>query len=44
MSINAENQSSTPQKRPRLGHEDPVLQELWAVKVALNAEVGYSIE
>ncbi|MBK6999087.1 MAG: hypothetical protein IPH35_03630 [Rhodoferax sp.] len=27
----------------RLGREDPVLQELWAVKAALNAEAGYSV-
>lgn len=30
--------------RPRLGRNDPILQELWAVKAALNAEAGYSIE
>lgn len=30
--------------RPRLGRNDPILQELWAVKAALNAEAGYSID
>ncbi|MBK6999120.1 MAG: hypothetical protein IPH35_03805 [Rhodoferax sp.] len=30
--------------RPRLGRHDPILQELWAVKAALNAEAGYSID
>lgn len=29
--------------RPRLGRNDPILQELWAVKAAMNAEAGYSI-
>jgi len=36
--------SDTTPKRVRLGREDPVLQELWAVKAALNAEASYSIE
>jgi hypothetical protein len=27
----------------RLGLNDPLLQELWAVKAAMNAESGYSI-
>jgi hypothetical protein len=43
MTINAEDLSGTPTKRIRLGHEDPILQELWAVKAAMNAESGYSI-
>lgn len=30
--------------RPRLGRNDPILQELWAVKAALNAEAGHSID
>ncbi len=30
--------------RVRLGRDDPILQELWAVKAAMNAEAGYSIE
>jgi hypothetical protein len=29
--------------RPRLGRNDPILQELWAVKAAMNAEANYSI-
>ena len=32
------------QRRPRLGRNDPILQELWAVKAALNAEAGHSID
>ena len=28
----------------RLGRNDPLLQELWAVKAAMNAESGYSVE
>lgn len=28
----------------RLGRGDPLLQELWAVKAAMNAEAGYSVE
>lgn len=28
----------------RLGRNDPLLQELWAVKATLNAESGYSIQ
>lgn len=28
----------------RLGRNDPLLQELWAIKAALNAEAGYSVE
>jgi hypothetical protein len=35
---------NTMPKRTRLGREDPILQELWAVKAALNAEAGHSIE
>jgi len=27
-----------------LGRNDPILQELWAVKAALNAEAGHSID
>lgn len=27
----------------RLGRNDPLLQELWAVKATMNAESGYSI-
>lgn len=29
---------------PRLGRNDPLLQELWAVKATMNAESGYSIQ
>ncbi|MDP2794683.1 MAG: hypothetical protein Q8O25_11510 [Sulfurisoma sp.] len=39
-----ETLSGATPKRTRLGREDPILQELWAVKAALNAEAGYSIE
>ena len=28
---------------PRLGRNDPLLQELWAVKAKLNAEAGHSV-
>jgi len=28
----------------RLGRNDPLLQELWATKAAMNAASGYSIE
>lgn len=44
MRPHAETPSSATPKRARLGREDPILQELWAVKAALNAEAGYSIE
>lgn len=44
MRPHTETPSSTPPKRTRLGREDPILQELWSVKAALNAEAGYSIE
>ena len=27
-----------------LGHDDPLLQDLWAAKAALNAAAGYSVE
>ena len=29
---------------PRLGREDPLLQELWRIKAALNAEAEFSVE
>lgn len=44
MPLNAETLTRETQKPARLGREDPILQELWAVKAALNAEAGYSIE
>ena len=28
----------------RLGCNDPLLQELWAIKATMNAESGYSIQ
>ena len=28
----------------RLGRNDPLLQELWAIKAAMNAEAGYSVK
>lgn len=28
----------------RLGIQDPLLQELWAIKADLNAAAGYSVE
>lgn len=28
---------------PRLGRNDPLLQELWAIKATMNAGAGYSI-
>lgn len=30
-------------KTARLGRDDPLLQELWAVKAALNAAAGYDV-
>lgn len=30
-------------KTPRLGRDDPLLQELWATKAALNATAGYNV-
>lgn len=44
MTVNADTLTSSTPKRIRLGREDPILQELWAVKAAMNAEAGYSIE
>ncbi|AGX86711.1 hypothetical protein Cenrod_0600 [Candidatus Symbiobacter mobilis CR] len=35
--------SYMPSPRPRFGRHDPILQELWAVKAAMNAEAGYNI-
>lgn len=32
------------EKPARLGREDPLLQELWAIKAALNAQAGYSVK
>lgn len=32
------------EKPARLGRADPLLQELWATKAALNAQAGYSVE
>jgi len=29
--------------RPRLGRNDPILQELWAVKAAMNSEADYQV-
>lgn len=43
MTLNAEIPARTAPKPVRLGREDPILQELWAVKAAMNAEAGYSI-
>lgn len=34
----------TTEKPARLGRTDPLLQELWAIKAALNAQAGYSVE
>ncbi|MDP2827305.1 MAG: hypothetical protein Q8O37_01730 [Sulfuricellaceae bacterium] len=41
---NTETVLPTNENIPRLGRSDPLLQELWAVKAAMNAEAGYSIE
>ena len=30
--------------RPRLGRNDPILQELWAVKAAMNAAADYQVD
>ncbi len=30
-------------KTARLGRDDPLLQELWAAKAALNAAAGYDV-
>jgi hypothetical protein len=35
--------AATTQETARLGLNDPLLQELWAVKATMNAETGYSI-
>lgn len=43
MTVITENLNTPTPKRIRLGREDPILQELWAVKAAMNAEAGYSI-
>lgn len=43
MTLNAEILTHATPKPVRLGREDPILQELWAVKAAMNAEAGYSI-
>ena len=43
MILNAETLSRATLKPARLGREDPILQELWAVKATMNAESGYSI-
>ncbi len=40
--IGFEAPEQTPGKAPRLGRGDPLLQELWAAKAALNAAAGYS--
>ena len=32
------------EKPVRLGRADPLLQELWAIKAALNAEAGYNLK
>lgn len=32
------------EKTARLGVDDPLLQELWRTKAALNAAAGYSVE
>ena len=37
-------QDATAGPISRLGRNDPLLQELWAVKAALNAESGYRVE
>ncbi|MBK1621896.1 hypothetical protein CKO42_26720 [Lamprobacter modestohalophilus] len=34
----------TETRSARLGVEDPLLQELWAIKADLNAAAGYSVE
>jgi hypothetical protein len=34
----------TETRSTRLGVEDPLLQELWAIKADLNAAAGYSVE
>lgn len=34
----------TKPRSARLGVEDPLLQELWAIKADLNAAAGYSVE
>ena len=34
----------TETRSARLGIEDPLLQELWAIKADLNAAAGYSVE
>jgi hypothetical protein len=35
---------SSSHNTARLGCNDPLLQELWAIKATMNAESGYSIE
>ena len=35
---------SVKQNTGRLGCNDPILQELWAIKAKMNAESGYSIQ
>lgn len=42
--LRAEGGDDTAAPSLRLGRNDPLLQELWAIKAAMNAGAGYSVE
>lgn len=39
-----ETKGAVTEPTSRLGRNDPLLQELWSVKAAMNAGSGYSVE
>lgn len=44
MTLSVVSKSLQEVKTTRLGRDDPLLQELWAAKAALNAAAGYSVK